>query len=428
MIAPPPIYQIPFLIIRAVIPLLILFSLSPLLRAQPQTFFYRSWTQSGSTLDPNFINHVVSTVNSSRETYVASSTLNTSSTYSMRLTKYGSSGAESWHADFTVNTGGNVHMGAIALDPSENILITGSAYNGSTNNYDLFTAKYNPSGAKLWHALHNGAGNSFDGGTAKDYTLELGSNTFIPGFEDQLIGASAGDKKLVNVTFPAEYGNKDLADKAAVFEVEVKSLKSAKPVAIDDEFAKKMGLEGLTALKDAVKKQIEQEYNGVSRSRLKRKLLDVLADSHSFEVPQGMVSMEFDQIWQQLQGDSPEAVAEREKSGKTEDELKTEYRGIAERRGRLGLLLAHVGQDAKIEVKQEELTRAVMEQARRFPGQEKQVLEFFRSNEQATNSLRAPIFEDKVVDYILELAKVNEKKVATAELMADPDEEAKPAA
>jgi len=271
-------------------------------------------------------------------------------------------------------------------------------------------------------------GVAFDGGTAKDYTLELGSNTFIPGFEDQLIGASAGDKKLVNVTFPAEYGNKDLADKAAVFEVEVKSLKSAKPVAIDDEFAKKMGLEGLTALKDAVKKQIEQEYNGVSRSRLKRKLLDVLADSHSFEVPQGMVSMEFDQIWQQLQGDSPEAVAEREKSGKTEDELKTEYRGIAERRVRLGLLLAHVGQDAKIEVKQEELTRAVMEQARRFPGQEKQVLEFFRSNEQATNSLRAPIFEDKVVDYILELAKVNEKKVATAELMADPDEEAKPAA
>ena len=179
MIAPPPIYQIPFLIIRGVIPLLILFSLSPLLRAQPQTFFYRSWTQSGSTLDPNFINHVVSVVNSNRETYVASSSLNTSGTYSMRLTKYGSSGAESWNADFTVNTGGNVHVGAIALDPSENILITGSAYNGSTNNYDLFTAKYNPSGAKLWHALHNGAGNSFDGGTA--IACASNSDVFVTG-------------------------------------------------------------------------------------------------------------------------------------------------------------------------------------------------------------------------------------------------------
>ena len=271
-------------------------------------------------------------------------------------------------------------------------------------------------------------GVAFDGGAAKDYTLELGSNTFIPGFEDQLVGANVGDKKEVNVTFPAEYGNKDLAGKAAVFEVEVKALKAAKPVTIDDEFAKKMGLDSVAALKDAVRKQIEQEYNGVSRSRLKRKLLDQLADGHSFPVPQGMVDMEFEQIWQQLQGESPEAVAEREKSGKTEDELKVEYRGIAERRVRLGLLLAHVGQDAKIEVKQEELTRAVMEQARRFPGQEKQVLEFFRSNEQATNSLRAPIFEDKVVDYILELAKVSEKKVGTAELMADPDEDTKPAA
>jgi trigger factor len=268
-------------------------------------------------------------------------------------------------------------------------------------------------------------GVAFEGGAATDYTLELGSNTFIPGFEEQLIGRKAGEQVAVNVTFPAEYGNKDLAGKAAVFDVTVKELKAAVPVVVDEEFAKKMGLESLDKLREAVRRQIEGEFGQLTRARVKRALLDKLADAHSFEVPQGMVDMEFEQIWKQLQGPSAEAVTEREASGKSEDELKQEYRDIAVRRVRLGLLLAEVGRQNNIEVKQEEVTRAMFEQARRFPGQERQVLEFFKKNPQATDSLRAPIFEDKVVDFILELAQVTERKVPPAELAKDPDEEGK---
>jgi trigger factor len=270
-------------------------------------------------------------------------------------------------------------------------------------------------------------GVAFEGGTANDYQLQLGSNTFIPGFEDQLIGAKVGDAKQVNVTFPAQYGNKDLAGKAAVFDVTVKELKAAQPVVIDEDFAKKMGLDNLQALRDAVRKQIEADYGQVSRNRVKRALLDKLAESHDFPVPPGMLDAEFDQIWKQLQGASPEAVTEREGSGKSEDKLKTEYRGIAERRVRLGLLLAEVGRQNQIEVKPEEVSRAMFEQARRFPGQERQVLEFFRKNPEAADQLRAPIFEDKVVDFILELANVAEKKVAPADLMKEPEDETKAA-
>lgn len=265
---------------------------------------------------------------------------------------------------------------------------------------------------------------AFEGGTAENFTLQLGSGMFIPGFEDQLVGAKAGDKVAVSVTFPEAYANKELAGKPAVFDVTVKELKAPKTVVIDDEFAKRMGLDTLAALKDAVRKQMEQEYAGVARMRVKRKLLDALAAAHSFDVPAGMVGLEFEQIWQNYMSESPEAVAERAKQTKSEDELKAEYRGIAERRVRLGLLLAEVGRRNNIEVKQEEIGRAIVEQARRFPGQEKQVFDFFRKNEAAANQLRAPIFEDKVVDFILELAKVDEKKVPPAELMADPDEAA----
>jgi trigger factor len=270
-------------------------------------------------------------------------------------------------------------------------------------------------------------GIAFEGGTASDYTLELGSNTFIPGFEEQLIGHKVGEQVAVNVTFPAEYGNKDLAGKAAIFDVTVKELKAAQPVVVDEEFAKKMGLDSLDKLREAVRRQIEGEFGQYTRARVKRALLDKLAESHSFEVPNGMVELEFEQIWKQLQGPTAEAVTEREASGKSEDELKAEYRGIAERRVRLGLLLAEVGRQNNIEVKQEEVTRAMFEQARRYPGQERQVLEFFKKNPQAADQLRAPIFEDKVVDFILELAQVSERKVSPAELTKDPDEAAQPA-
>ena len=262
-------------------------------------------------------------------------------------------------------------------------------------------------------------GAAFEGGSAKDYQLELGSGSFIPGFEDQLIGVAAGEHRDVNVTFPADYGNQDLAGKAAIFEVDIKEVRESQPVAIDDELAKRMGLENLAALRDAVRRQLEQDYASVTRNRLKRSLLDVLADGHDFPVPEGMVDMEFNQIWEQVKEQPGGVEAETTSSGKTEEILKGEYRKIAERRVRLGLLLSDVGQRGNIEVKPEEVTKAMIAQARRFPGQERQVMEFYQKNPEALARLRAPIYEDKVVDYILELAQVSERKVPRDELVRD---------
>lgn len=264
-------------------------------------------------------------------------------------------------------------------------------------------------------------GTAFEGGSAKDYLLELGSGSFIPGFEDQLIGAGAGERRDVNVTFPSDYGNQDLAGKAAVFEVEVKEVRETQPVEIGDDLAKRMGLENLAALRDAVKRQLEQDYASVTRNRLKRSLLDALADGHSFPVPEGMVDMEFNQIWEQVKGQPGGIEAETKSSGKSEDTLKEDYRKIAERRVRLGLLLSEVGQRSNIEVKPDEVTKAMIEQARRFPGQERQVMEFYQKNPEALARLRAPIYEDKVVDYILELAQLTERKVSRDELVQDPE-------
>jgi len=264
-------------------------------------------------------------------------------------------------------------------------------------------------------------GVTFDGGTAVDFQLELGSGSFIPGFEDQLIGVSAGDNRAVEVTFPAGYGNKDLAGKAAVFDVAVKELRAANPVSIDDELAKRMGLENLAALRDAVRQQLQQEYASFSRARLKRSLLDALAERYDFPIPGGMVDMEFEQIWQQVKQNAP---AEPPADAKPEDEERAEYRKIAERRVRLGLLLSEVGRLNNIEVKPDEVSRAMLEQARRFPGQERQVMDYFQKNPQAMAELRAPIYEDKVIDFILELAQVSERETTPEELMRDPDEPA----
>jgi trigger factor len=264
-------------------------------------------------------------------------------------------------------------------------------------------------------------GVAFDGGSATDYLLELGSGSFIPGFEDQLTGVSAGDSRAVAVTFPADYGNAELAGKAATFDVTIKEVRLPKPVAVDDELAKRMGLENAAQLRDAMRKQIEQDYAGVSRSRLKRALLDALAASHSFAVPQGMVEMEFEQIWGQLKNDPAALEQEMKTEGKTEEQLQADYRAIAERRVRLGLLLAEVGRANNIEVKPDEVTKAMIEQARRFPGQERQVMEFFQKNPEAVARLRAPIFEDKVVDFVLEMAEVEEKPLSREELMRDPE-------
>ncbi|MFN4163948.1 MAG: trigger factor [Ferrovibrio sp.] len=265
-------------------------------------------------------------------------------------------------------------------------------------------------------------GEKFEGGAANDYPLVLGSNTFIPGFEDQLIGLKAGDQKTVTVTFPEAYGNAELAGKPAEFACTVKEVRGGQAVTLDDEFAKRFGLQSMQELKDNIKRDLGQEYKSLSRMKLKRGLLDQLAEQHSFDVPQGMVDLEFNQIWGEVTADKARFDAELAEEKKTEDELKAEYRKIAERRIRLGLLLSEVGRVNNIEVKPDEITRAMIEQARRFPGQERQVMEYFQKNPEAAQSLRAPIFEDKVVDFIIEMASVTDKPVSKEELQKEAEQ------
>ncbi|QQP92140.1 trigger factor [Skermanella sp. TT6] len=265
-------------------------------------------------------------------------------------------------------------------------------------------------------------GEAKPGMDAKDHRLELGSNSFVGTFEEQLVGSKPGDHRTVTVTFPENYAAAELQGKEAVFEVDVKEIREPAPAVIDDEFAKKFGADDLAALKQMIKDRIGQDYAGISRSKVKRTLLDKLADTHSFEVPAGMVEIEFETIWKRLQEELKRGGPDAEEAGKSEDELKAEYRGIAERRVRLGLLLSEVGRRNNIQVTQDELNRALITEAQRYPGQEREVFEFFRSNPRAIDNLRAPLFEDKVIDFILELAKVNEKTVSVEELVRDPDE------
>lgn len=255
----------------------------------------------------------------------------------------------------------------------------------------------------------------------EDYELELGSGSFIPGFEEQLVGAKADSDVTVNVTFPEAYHAAELAGKAALFEVKVKEIRVGKDAEINDDLAKSFGFDDLEALKKAVSERMSDEYGTTSRLRAKRALLDKLAELHSFDVPAGMVEIEFEQIWKRLQEELARGGAEEE--GKDEEALKTEYRDIAVRRVRLGLLLSEIGRRNNITVSRDELNKAMIDEVRRYPGQEQQVFDFFRKNPQAVESLRAPIYEDKVVDFILGTVKVNEVTVSVEELMRDPDED-----
>ncbi len=266
-------------------------------------------------------------------------------------------------------------------------------------------------------------GEAFEGGSAEGHQLELGSNSFIPGFEDQLIGAKGGDEVAVKVTFPENYGAAHLAGKDAVFDVKVHEVREAAEVEINDEFATKLGLDNLDALKDAVRGQIEQQYAQLSRQSLKRNMLDAMAEAHDFEVPPGMKQGEFDSIWQQFEQELEQSGQKLEDQDQSEEELRDEYMNIAERRVRLGLLLAEVGRINNIEVSQDEVNQAMIAQARNYPGQEKMIFEMFQKRPEMQAQLRAPIFEDKVIDFISELATITEKKVSVDELMKDPDEE-----
>jgi trigger factor len=266
---------------------------------------------------------------------------------------------------------------------------------------------------------HGKGGKPFEGGSATDFVVEVGAGTLIPDFDNQLIGATAGADLAFDATFPADYGNKALAGKAVHFTVKVKALRERKPVAVDDELAKRLGVENLGQLRENVRRHLEQDLTRMSRVHLKRRLLDALAATHDFMVPSAMVEQEFEQIWQQLKSD-PAGAAELA-AGKNEDAVKAEYRTIAERRVRLGLLLAEVGRRNNIQVRPEEASKAMLEQARRFPGQERQVMEFLRENPEAMARLRAPILEDKTVDFILEMATVSEREASREELLREPE-------
>ncbi|MCP2678628.1 trigger factor [Maricaulaceae bacterium NA33B04] len=268
-------------------------------------------------------------------------------------------------------------------------------------------------------------GEAFDGGTAEGAELVLGSGQFIPGFEDQLVGAKPGDKTDVTVTFPEDYQADHLAGKEAIFETEVTDVQGPVETQIDDSLAEKLGLSDLETLKDALSKRFETEHAQASRMKVKRALLDQIDAAHEdVELPGGMVDQEFDAIWSEVAKAIESDQLDEEDKGKSEDELKAEYRTIAERRVRLGLVLAEIGRKANVDVSQEELARAMNQEAQKYPGQERQVIDFYQKNPGALQGLRAPIYEEKVVDYVLELAEVTEVEVDRETLFADDDEPA----
>jgi trigger factor len=261
----------------------------------------------------------------------------------------------------------------------------------------------------------------FEGGTGTDMDVEVAGSGFIPGFTEQLEGATAGETRQINVTFPDEYGAKELAGKAATFDITVKTLKQSLVPAVDDALAKKLGFEEIGRVRELITQQIQREYDQMGRLRIKRELLDALAKAATFPVPEGMLDAEFASIWERVEADRKKGEADDEDKGKDDDTLKAEYRAIAERRVRLGLLLSEIGRVNGITVAADELTRAMRAEAGRYPGQEAQVMEFFRKNPQAAEGLRGPIFEEKVVDYVLELARVTETMVTPEELAREPD-------
>jgi trigger factor len=266
-------------------------------------------------------------------------------------------------------------------------------------------------------------GTEFEGGKGEDIRVELGSNTFIPGFEDQLLGLKAGDTKLVKVTFPVNYMAAHLAGKDAEFDVTVKEIEAPGELKIDDEMAKGFGMESLDKLKDAIRDAIKRDFDAQSRRKVKKDLLDSLDAKYSFELPPTLVEQEFTAVWSQVVGDMKSNNRTFEDESTTEDEAKAEYRKIAERRVRLGLVLAQIGEKTDIKISDDEVTQALIERVRQYPGQERQVWEFYQKNPQALAEIRAPLFEEKVVDQILSQVKVDEETVSKDALFSDEDED-----
>jgi len=265
-------------------------------------------------------------------------------------------------------------------------------------------------------------GEVFEGGSAEDADLIIGSNRFIPGFEEQLTSAKVGDEKTIEVTFPENYQAAHLAGKAATFDVKVKALKAPQDSKIDDDFAKRLGLESIDKLKELLRDNLNQQYKGAARFKLKRALLDQLDEKHSFDLPPKMVEAEFDGIWQQVEADKEAGRLPEADAKKSDKKLKEEYRKIAERRVRLGLVLAEIGRENNVTVTDQELNNAIMAEARNYPGQEQAVLNFYRQNPNAAAGMRAPIYEEKVCDLIFDQAEVKEEPISKEDLLKDDEE------
>ena len=271
-------------------------------------------------------------------------------------------------------------------------------------------------------------GKPFDGGSGEDVPMLLGGGGFIPGFDDHLIGAKAGESRTFDVKFPEKYPAASVAGKDATFTVTVKTVEAPGAATLDDDFAKTLGFESLAKLKDAVRERIQREHSAASRQKIKRALLDELDARHKFEPPPSLVEQEFNNVWPTVENDLKAQGRSFADEGTTEEKARAEYRAIAERRVRLGLVIAEIGEKNNIKVTDEQLTAAVVEQARQLPGREQQVWDYYRNNPGALASLRAPIYEDKVVDFLLELAEVTDKQVSREELYRDDEAEGAPSA
>jgi len=286
-----------------------------------------------------------------------------------------------------------------------------AAKDGGTENGDRITVSF----------VGTMDGVPFEGGSGDDVPIVLGSGQFIPGFEEQLIGAKAGESRTVNVKFPENYQAAAVAGKDASFAVTVKRVEAPGAVTLDDDFAKTLGLESLAKLKEMVRERIQSEHASASRQKVKRTLLDQLDAKHKFDPPPTLVEQEFESVWSTVENDLKQQGRTFADEGTTEEKAREEYRAIAERRVRLGLVIAEIGEKNDIKVSEDQLTQAVLAQARMMPGQEQKVWEYYRSNPGALAALRAPIFEDKVVDFLLELADVTDKQVSREELFKEDE-------
>jgi trigger factor len=270
-------------------------------------------------------------------------------------------------------------------------------------------------------------GVAFEGGAAKDANLVIGSNSFIDNFEEQLIGLKKGDKKIVNVKFPENYQSADLANKKASFDVEIKKVSTSEEAKVNDDLAKSLGMEDLKSLKENVKERIKQDFDSASRMKLKDSLLEALEKKHDFELPQGMVDQEFDQMWQQLEHQLEHQKKKIKDLDLSEKEIKKNYKEISEKRVCTGLLIAEIGQKNNIQLDDNDINKALQAEMQKYPGQEKEILDYYQKNPDAIRQLSAPLFEDKVIDFVLEKVTLKDVKVSREDLF-DTGSKAKPKA